>query len=110
MVCRADGIPRPQIQWLVNGEPISGEEKTTTTTAASLQPGALQSFLTLTLSVFPLDAPRSPGRQVSGDTLTFSAVVPDSAAVFQCNASNPYGYIMTNAFLAVMGKRMNFKY
>ncbi|XP_056304719.1 neurofascin isoform X2 [Danio aesculapii] len=71
MVCRADGIPRPQIQWLVNGEPIS-------------------------------DAPRSPGRQVSGDTLTFRAVVPDSAAVFQCNASNPYGYIMTNAFLAVM--------
>ncbi|XP_073794878.1 neurofascin isoform X2 [Danio rerio] len=71
MVCRADGIPRPQIQWLVNGEPIS-------------------------------DAPRSPGRQVSGDTLTFRGVVPDSAAVFQCNASNPYGYIMTNAFLAVM--------
>uniref|UniRef100_A0A673HYW8 Neural cell adhesion molecule L1 n=1 Tax=Sinocyclocheilus rhinocerous TaxID=307959 RepID=A0A673HYW8_9TELE len=26
IVCRADGIPRPQIQWLVNGEPISGEK------------------------------------------------------------------------------------
>uniref|UniRef100_A0A8C1JQ05 Neurofascin-like n=1 Tax=Cyprinus carpio TaxID=7962 RepID=A0A8C1JQ05_CYPCA len=71
IVCSADGIPRPQIQWLVNGEPIS-------------------------------DAPKSPGRQVSGDTLTFRAVVPDSAAVFQCNASNQYGYIMANAFLAVM--------
>uniref|UniRef100_A0A671KBV4 Neural cell adhesion molecule L1 n=1 Tax=Sinocyclocheilus anshuiensis TaxID=1608454 RepID=A0A671KBV4_9TELE len=71
IVCRADGIPRPQIQWLVNGEPIS-------------------------------DAPKSPGRQVSGDTLMFRAVVPDSAAVFQCNASNQYGYIMANAFLAVM--------
>ncbi|RXN11274.1 neurofascin-like isoform X1 [Labeo rohita] len=71
IVCRADGIPRPQIQWLVNGEPIS-------------------------------DAPKSPGRQVSGDTLTFRGVVPDSAAVFQCNASNQYGYIMANAFLAVM--------
>uniref|UniRef100_A0A672MZF7 Neurofascin n=1 Tax=Sinocyclocheilus grahami TaxID=75366 RepID=A0A672MZF7_SINGR len=76
IVCRADGIPRPQIQWLVNGEPIS-------------------------------DAPKSPGRQVSGDTLTFRAVVPDSAAVFQCNASNQYGYIMANAFLAVMGKISN---
>ncbi|XP_059383537.1 neurofascin-like isoform X1 [Carassius carassius] len=71
IVCSADGIPRPQIQWLVNGEPIS-------------------------------DAPKSPGRQVTGDTLTFRAVVPDSAAVFQCNASNQYGYIMANAFLAVM--------
>uniref|UniRef100_A0A8C2KPW4 Neurofascin n=1 Tax=Cyprinus carpio TaxID=7962 RepID=A0A8C2KPW4_CYPCA len=71
IVCSADGIPRPQIQWLVNGEPIS-------------------------------DAPKSPGRLVSGDTLTFRAVVPDSAAVFQCNASNQYGYIMANAFLAVM--------
>ncbi|XP_016104092.1 neurofascin-like [Sinocyclocheilus grahami] len=71
IVCRADGIPRPQMQWLVNGEPIS-------------------------------DAPKSPGRQVSGDTLMFRAVVPDSAAVFQCNASNQYGYIMANAFLAVM--------
>uniref|UniRef100_A0A8C2KQP9 Neurofascin n=1 Tax=Cyprinus carpio TaxID=7962 RepID=A0A8C2KQP9_CYPCA len=68
IVCSADGIPRPQIQWLVNGEPIS----------------ALLS------------------RLVSGDTLTFRAVVPDSAAVFQCNASNQYGYIMANAFLAVM--------
>uniref|UniRef100_A0A672N6J5 Neurofascin n=1 Tax=Sinocyclocheilus grahami TaxID=75366 RepID=A0A672N6J5_SINGR len=50
---------------------------------------------------------KHPGRQVSGDTLTFRAVVPDSAAVFQCNASNQYGYIMANAFLAVMGKISN---
>lgn len=70
-----------------------------------IQPGALLSFLMLIFSVYNLDAPKSPGRQVSGDTLTFRAVVPDSAAVFQCNASNQYGYIMANAFLAVMGKR-----
>ncbi|XP_055044422.2 neurofascin isoform X2 [Misgurnus anguillicaudatus] len=74
IVCRADGIPRPQIQWMVNGEPID-------------------------------EAPKSPGRQVLGDTLTFRSVVPDSVAVFQCNASNPYGYIMANAFLAVMDMR-----
>ncbi|TRY84731.1 hypothetical protein DNTS_027427 [Danionella cerebrum] len=71
ITCTADGIPRPRIQWLVNGEPIG-------------------------------DAPARLDRQVSGDTLFFKAVVPDSAAVFQCNASNPYGYIMANAFLAVM--------
>lgn len=29
IVCRADGIPRPEIQWLVNGEPISGEKNST---------------------------------------------------------------------------------
>lgn len=50
------------------------------------------------------DASKSPGRQVSDDTLIFRAVVPDSTAVFQCNASNQYGYILANAFLAVMGK------
>uniref|UniRef100_A0AAR2IWC4 Neurofascin n=1 Tax=Pygocentrus nattereri TaxID=42514 RepID=A0AAR2IWC4_PYGNA len=74
IVCRADGIPRPQIRWLVNGEPIE-------------------------------DAPKSPGRQVSGDTLIFRSVVPDSTAVFQCNASNQYGYILANTFLAVMDMR-----
>lgn len=25
IVCKADGIPRPQIRWLVNGEPIEGQ-------------------------------------------------------------------------------------
>lgn len=73
-------------------------------TALHEQTGALQSFLQLALFVFSLDAPKSPGRQVSGDALFFNGVVPDSAAVFQCNASNQYGYIMANAFLAVMGK------
>lgn len=54
--------------------------------------------------LFIPDAPKKPGRQVSGDTLIFRAVVPDSTAVFQCNASNQYGYILANAFLAVIGK------
>uniref|UniRef100_A0A4W4ENN9 Neurofascin-like n=1 Tax=Electrophorus electricus TaxID=8005 RepID=A0A4W4ENN9_ELEEL len=71
IVCQADGIPAPQIRWLVNGEPIE-------------------------------DAPKSPSRQVEGDTLIFHSVVPDSTAVFQCNASNQYGYILANAFLSVM--------
>lgn len=61
-------------------------------------------FLSAPFFFFILDAPMSPGRQVSGDTLIFRGVVPDSTAVFQCNASNQYGYILANAFLAVMGK------
>lgn len=65
----------------------------------------MYSFLFFVLFFLKItDAPKSPGRQVSGDTLIFRAVVPDSTAVFQCNASNQYGYILANAFLAVMGK------
>ncbi|XP_030622914.1 neurofascin [Chanos chanos] len=71
IVCRADGVPRPKIRWMVNGEDIES-------------------------------APQSPGRQVSGDTLIFHSVVPDSTAVFQCNASNQYGYLLANAFLTVV--------
>ncbi|XP_061759174.1 neurofascin-like [Nerophis ophidion] len=42
-----------------------------------------------------------PNRQVSGDTLTFSSVTVANTAVYQCNASNPYGYLLANAFVSV---------
>lgn len=71
MTCRADGIPRPSVQWLVNGIPIE-------------------------------EADPLPGRQVSGETLSFRGVSEDTTAVYQCNASNPYGYVLANAFINVM--------
>ncbi|KAL2104019.1 hypothetical protein ACEWY4_000887 [Coilia grayii] len=74
MVCRADGIPRPSIQWLVNGIPVEEAEPV-------------------------------PGRQVSGETLSFRAVTEATTAVYQCNASNPYGYLLANAFISVMDQR-----
>ncbi|XP_028848889.1 LOW QUALITY PROTEIN: neurofascin [Denticeps clupeoides] len=74
MVCRSDGIPRPKVQWFINGEPFE-------------------------------DAARVIGRQVSGDTLIFNAVNVDSTAVYQCNASNQYGYLLANAFVSVMDMR-----
>ncbi|KAJ8265110.1 hypothetical protein COCON_G00142090 [Conger conger] len=71
IVCRAQGTPKPTVQWLVNGEPIE------------------------------LARP-NPSRQVSGDTLIFRSVQIGSSAVYQCNASNDYGYILGNAFVHIL--------
>ncbi|XP_037629766.1 neurofascin isoform X1 [Sebastes umbrosus] len=43
-----------------------------------------------------------PNRQVSGDTLTLRSVTAANSAVYQCNASNQYGYLMANAFVNVL--------
>ncbi|KAJ8371340.1 hypothetical protein SKAU_G00113680 [Synaphobranchus kaupii] len=71
IVCRAQGTPKPTVQWLVNGEPIEF-------------------------------ARPNPSRQVSGDALVFRSVQVGSSAVYQCNASNDYGYILANAFVNIL--------
>uniref|UniRef100_A0A672YDA7 Neural cell adhesion molecule L1 n=1 Tax=Sphaeramia orbicularis TaxID=375764 RepID=A0A672YDA7_9TELE len=43
-----------------------------------------------------------PNRQVSGDTLIFQSVTAANTAVYQCNASNEYGYLLANAFVNVL--------
>uniref|UniRef100_A0A3B4VEW3 Neural cell adhesion molecule L1 n=1 Tax=Seriola dumerili TaxID=41447 RepID=A0A3B4VEW3_SERDU len=43
-----------------------------------------------------------PNRQVSGDTLSFRSVTATNTAVYQCNASNQYGYLLANAFVNVL--------
>ncbi|XP_053279909.1 neurofascin [Pleuronectes platessa] len=43
-----------------------------------------------------------PNRQVSGDTLSFRSVTAVNTAVYQCNASNQYGYLLANAFVNVL--------
>ncbi|KTG03674.1 hypothetical protein cypCar_00022822, partial [Cyprinus carpio] len=48
------------------------------------------------------NAPRDPSRSVEGDTLIFSEVQTGSSAVYQCNASNEYGYLLSNAFVNVL--------
>uniref|UniRef100_A0A8D3A5B2 Neural cell adhesion molecule L1 n=1 Tax=Scophthalmus maximus TaxID=52904 RepID=A0A8D3A5B2_SCOMX len=47
------------------------------------------------------DTPQ-PNRQVSGDTLSFRSVTAANTAVYQCNASNQYGYLLANAFVNVL--------
>uniref|UniRef100_A0A8C4FF36 Neural cell adhesion molecule L1 n=1 Tax=Dicentrarchus labrax TaxID=13489 RepID=A0A8C4FF36_DICLA len=43
-----------------------------------------------------------PNRQVSGDTLTLRSVTAANNGVYQCNASNEYGYLLANAFVNVL--------
>ncbi|XP_076022370.1 neurofascin [Genypterus blacodes] len=71
LVCLSDGIPRPTINWLINGEPLE-------------------------------TATPEPNRQLSGDILVFRSVTAANTAVYQCNASNQYGYLLANAFINVL--------
>ncbi|XP_010151376.1 PREDICTED: neuronal cell adhesion molecule isoform X6 [Eurypyga helias] len=73
LICRANGNPKPNISWLVNGVPIA-------------------------------IAPEDPSRKVDGDTIIFSHVQERSSAVYQCNASNEYGYLLANAFVNVLAE------
>ncbi|XP_077194664.1 neuronal cell adhesion molecule isoform X16 [Paroedura picta] len=47
-------------------------------------------------------APEDPSRRVDGDTIIFTDVQERSSAVYQCNASNEYGYLLANAFVNVL--------
>ncbi|XP_055724859.1 neurofascin-like isoform X11 [Salvelinus fontinalis] len=73
LVCRANGNPKPLIQWLVNGEPMESD------------------------SSLP-----NPSRSVVGDTIIFHSVQIGSSAVYQCNASNHHGYLLANAFVSIL--------
>ncbi|XP_036086132.1 neuronal cell adhesion molecule isoform X7 [Rousettus aegyptiacus] len=73
LICRANGIPKPRISWLLNGVPIE-------------------------------IAPDDPSRKIDGDTIIFSNVQERSSAVYQCNASNEYGYLLANAFVNVLAE------
>ncbi|KAG7265490.1 hypothetical protein CRUP_035630 [Coryphaenoides rupestris] len=67
--CRANGIPKPSIAWFVNGVPVE------------------------------TDSLGDQGRKVEDDTIRFSEVQSGASAVYQCNVSNEYGYLLSNAFV-----------
>ncbi|XP_056132630.1 LOW QUALITY PROTEIN: neuronal cell adhesion molecule a [Lampris incognitus] len=53
----------------------------------------------------PIDnAPQDPSRKVEEDTVILSNVQTGSSAVYQCNASNEFGYLMANAFVNVLAE------
>uniref|UniRef100_A0A669B3N0 Neural cell adhesion molecule L1 n=1 Tax=Oreochromis niloticus TaxID=8128 RepID=A0A669B3N0_ORENI len=43
-------------------------------------------------------------RKVEDDTIIFTDVQPGSSAVYQCNISNEYGYLLSNAFVNVLSE------
>uniref|UniRef100_A0A8C6XJU3 Neuronal cell adhesion molecule n=1 Tax=Naja naja TaxID=35670 RepID=A0A8C6XJU3_NAJNA len=49
-------------------------------------------------------APEDPSRKVDGDTIIFTNVQERSSAVYQCNASNEYGYLLANAFVNILAE------
>ncbi|KAM3832378.1 neuronal cell adhesion molecule [Vipera latastei] len=49
-------------------------------------------------------APEDPSRKIDGDTIIFTNVQERSSAVYQCNASNQYGYLLANAFVNILAE------
>ncbi len=50
------------------------------------------------------DSPKDVSRKVEDDTIIFTDVQTGSSAVYQCNVSNDYGYLLANAFVNVLCK------
>lgn len=50
------------------------------------------------------DSPKDPSRRVEDDTIILTDVQTGSSAVYQCNVSNDYGYLLSNAFVNVLCK------
>ncbi|MCJ8736073.1 hypothetical protein PDJAM_G00254670 [Pangasius djambal] len=49
-------------------------------------------------------SPADPSRKVEDDTIIFTEVQTGSSAVYQCNVSNEYGYLLANAFINVLAE------
>ncbi|XP_054476186.1 neuronal cell adhesion molecule-like isoform X2 [Anoplopoma fimbria] len=50
------------------------------------------------------NSPTDLSRKVEDDTIIFSDVQIGSSAVYQCNVSNEYGYLLSNAFVNVLAE------
>ncbi|XP_034718790.1 neuronal cell adhesion molecule a isoform X15 [Etheostoma cragini] len=50
------------------------------------------------------NAPEDHSRKVDDDTVILSFVKTGSSAVYQCNASNEFGYLLANAFVNVLAE------
>ncbi|XP_074534304.1 neuronal cell adhesion molecule isoform X7 [Halichoeres trimaculatus] len=50
------------------------------------------------------NSPKDPSRKVEDDTIIFTDVQIGSSAVYQCNISNTYGYLLSNAFVNVLSE------
>ncbi|KAM9503699.1 neuronal cell adhesion molecule-like isoform 27-T35 [Salvelinus alpinus] len=67
--------------------------------------GTPKPTITWAMNGIPIEnSPKDPSRKVEGDTIIFEEVQTGSSAVYQCNASNEYGYLLSNAFVNVLSE------
>ncbi|KAM4619274.1 neuronal cell adhesion molecule-like isoform 1-T2 [Polymixia lowei] len=67
--------------------------------------GTPKPTITWTMNGIPIEnSPKDPSRKVEDDTVIFTEVQSGSSAVYQCNVSNEYGYLLSNAFVNVLSE------
>ncbi|XP_068595287.1 neuronal cell adhesion molecule-like [Brachionichthys hirsutus] len=67
--------------------------------------GTPKPSITWAMNGLPIEnSPKDPSRKVEDDTIIFTDVQTESSAVYQCNVSNNYGYLMSNAFINVLSE------
>ncbi|XP_056137618.1 neuronal cell adhesion molecule-like [Lampris incognitus] len=67
--------------------------------------GTPKPSITWAMNGIPIqNAPKDPSRKVEDDTIVFTEVQTGSSAVYQCNISNEYGYLLANAFVNVLSE------
>ncbi|MGH0121121.1 UNVERIFIED_CONTAM: hypothetical protein FKN15_071981 [Acipenser sinensis] len=67
--------------------------------------GSPDPSITWLMNGIPIEnSPKDLSRKVDGDSIIFSDVQTGSSAVYQCNVSNEFGYLLANAFLNVLAE------
>ncbi|XP_047451806.1 neuronal cell adhesion molecule-like isoform X14 [Mugil cephalus] len=67
--------------------------------------GTPKPSITWFMNGIPIEnSPVDPSRQVYDDSIIFSNIQSGSSAVYQCNVSNDYGYLLSNAFVNVLSE------
>lgn len=100
--CQADGIPSPTISWTINGILLSGQ-----------QTPALVYFITQPLPhivyflLTDIDEDSRP-TLTAGGSLILSDVSSGDTAIYQCQASNKHGNILSNTHVYVVGESALF--
>ncbi|XP_071374139.1 neuronal cell adhesion molecule-like isoform X17 [Centroberyx affinis] len=67
--------------------------------------GTPKPTITWAMNGIPIEnSPKDLSRKVEDDTVMFTDVQSGSSAVYQCNVSNEYGYLLSNAFVNVLSE------
>ncbi|XP_033491826.2 neuronal cell adhesion molecule-like isoform X6 [Epinephelus lanceolatus] len=67
--------------------------------------GTPKPSVTWAMNGIPIEnSPKDLSRKVEDDTIIFDNVQTGSSAVYQCNVSNDYGYLLANAFVNVLSE------